>query len=238
MNTLRQNLPLVVTAAIFAALFGAAGYFYDGFFSARVATSLLADNAFLGIAAVGMTLVIFSGGIDLSIGAVVGFTSIFTATLVSGHGVPPAVAWLLALALGAALGAAMGALIHVFRLPPFLITLAGMFFARGMAFELNTESVGIAHPLYEKLSNFDLALGDRAAVSRRGADRLFDRAPPAFRPHVARAGRQRAVGVAHGPAGRRRENRCLRAQRFSRRARRDRRHALHGLGQSGDGCRP
>ncbi len=161
MKIIRRNLPLVVTAAIFAALFGAAGVCYDGFFSVRVATSLLADNAFLGIAAIGMTLVIFSGGIDLSIGAVVGFTSIFTATLVSGHGVPPAVAWLLALALGAALGAAMGTLIHVFKLPPFLITLAGMFFARGMAFALNTESVGITHPLYEKLSNFDFALGER-----------------------------------------------------------------------------
>ncbi|MCX6950601.1 MAG: sugar ABC transporter permease YjfF, partial [Verrucomicrobia bacterium] len=69
MNLLRQNRSLVVTAAIFCALFGAAAFFYPGFFSARVATSLLADNAFLGISAIGMTLVIFSGGIDLSVGA-------------------------------------------------------------------------------------------------------------------------------------------------------------------------
>lgn len=161
MNALRKNLPLVVTTAIFAVIFSAAGICYDGFFSARVATTLLSDNAFLGIAAVGMTLVIFSGGIDLSVGAVIGFTSIFTATLIAGRGVPPAVAWALALVLGTTLGATMGALIHVFQLPPFLVTLAGMFFARGMAFKLNTESVGIAHPLYEKLSNFDLALGDK-----------------------------------------------------------------------------
>jgi simple sugar transport system permease protein len=105
--------------------------------------------------------VIFSGGIDLSVGAVVGFTSIFTATLITSHGMPPAVAWVFALALGAALGATMGALVHVFQLPAFLVTLAGMFFARGMAFNLNTESVGIAHPFYEKLSNFDLALGEK-----------------------------------------------------------------------------
>jgi simple sugar transport system permease protein len=160
MKTLRQHLPLVVTTAIFAVIFGTAGFCYDGFFSARVVTTLLADNAFLGIAAVGMTLVIFAGGIDLSVGAVIGFTSIFTATLVTGHGLAPAVAWALALALGAALGAVMGGLIHVFKLPPFLITLAGMFFARGMAFELNTESVGIAHPLYDRLSNFDFAIGE------------------------------------------------------------------------------
>ena len=164
MRSLRQNLPLVVTTVIFAIIFGAAGLCYDGFFSARVATSLLADNAFLGIAAVGMTLVIFSGGIDLSVGAVIGFTSIFTATLIAGRGVPPALAWALALLIGTGLGATMGSLIQVFQLPPFLVTLAGMFFARGMAFRLNTESVGIAHPLYERLSNFELALGDKVHV--------------------------------------------------------------------------
>ena len=160
MNALRKNLSLVATAAIFGALFGAAGACYSGFFSARVVTSLLADTAVLGIAAVGMTLVIFSGGIDLSVGAVVGFTSIFTATLVTGHGVAPGVAWTFALLLGAGLGAVMGALIQWFRLPPFLITLAGMFLARGAGFWLNTESVGIQNPLYDRLANFDLALGD------------------------------------------------------------------------------
>ncbi len=154
-----RNLSLVVTAVIAVTLFGLASFFYEGFFSPRVAVNLLGDNAFLGIAAVGMTLVIFAGGIDLSVGAVVGFTSIFTATLVSGHGVHPALAWTLALILGAALGAGMGALIQVFRLPAFLITLAGMFLARGAGFWLNTESVAIAHPWYEALANFDLALG-------------------------------------------------------------------------------
>lgn len=155
-----RNLPLVATAVILLGLFGAAAGAYDGFLSARVIVNLFADNAFLGIAAVGMTLVIFSGGIDLSVGAVVGFTSIFTATLVAGRGVHPAVAWSLAITLGAGLGALMGLLIHFFRLPAFLITLAGMFLARGAGFWLNTESVGIQHPWYDGLANFDLALGD------------------------------------------------------------------------------
>jgi len=78
-----RQLPLLVTAAIFVALFLTAAHFYEGFFSARVFIDLLSENAFLGIAAVGMTLVIFSGGIDLSIGAVIGFTSIFMATLIT-----------------------------------------------------------------------------------------------------------------------------------------------------------
>ena len=157
---MKRHLPLLATGAILLALFAAAAFAYDGFFSARVIVNLFADNAFLGIAAVGMTLVIFSGGIDLSVGAVIGFTSIFTATLVTGRGLHPAAVWPMAIALGAALGAAMGTLIHVFRLPAFLITLAGMFLARGAGFWLNTESVGISHRWYDALANFDFALGE------------------------------------------------------------------------------
>ena len=66
----------------------------------------------------------------------------------------------MALGLGAALGAGMGTLIHVYRLPAFLITLAGMFLARGTGFWLNTESVGITHPWYDAISNYTLSLGE------------------------------------------------------------------------------
>jgi len=156
---LSRNLALVTTALIFVALFGTASRMYDGFFSSRVLISLLSDNAFLGITAVGTTLVIFAGGIDLSVGAVIGFTSIFTATLIEQHHVAPVLAWVFALAAGSALGAGMGALIHFYRLPAFLITLAGMFLARGAGFWINTESVGVGHPLYTKISGYELAIG-------------------------------------------------------------------------------
>lgn len=154
-----RNLPLLVTAGIFSLLFGAASVAYDGFFSLRTFTSLFTDNAFLGIAAVGMTLVIFSGGIDLSVGAVIGFASIFTATLMEQAKVPPFPAWMLVLVSGAVFGGGMGALIHFFRLPPFLITLAGLFLARGAAFWINTESVGIGHEVYNRLAAFEVPVG-------------------------------------------------------------------------------
>jgi len=57
------------------------------------------------------------------------------------------------------LGAFMGWLISAFRLPPFLITLAGMFLARGLGFWINTESVAIRHPMYEQISGFAITLG-------------------------------------------------------------------------------
>ena len=161
---LHRRLPLLATAAVLVGLYASGGLLYDGFLSGRVALNLLADNAALGLTAVGLTLVIFSGGIDLSVGAVVGFTSIFTATLVERHGVHPALTAAAALAVGGALGAGMGALIHWFRQPPFLITLAGMFLMRGGAYWISTESVGLTHPLYNRLAAYELPLGGRLGL--------------------------------------------------------------------------
>ncbi|HVS52931.1 MAG TPA: galactofuranose ABC transporter, permease protein YjfF [Opitutaceae bacterium] len=155
----QRHLTLVATAFVLAVLYTTAALLYPGFFSAGVLANLLTDNAALGIAAVGLTLVIFSGGIDLSVGAVVGFTSIFTATLVQQHGFHPATAAVLALLIGAALGATMGAIIHFFRQPPFLITLAGMFFMRGCAFWITTEQLPFDHPFFLKASAFAVPLG-------------------------------------------------------------------------------
>jgi ribose/xylose/arabinose/galactoside ABC-type transport system permease subunit len=157
---MKRHLPLIATAVVLLVLFGTASARYEGFFSGRAIVNLFIDNAALGIAAVGMTLVIFSGGIDLSVGAVLGFTSIFTATMTMGHGLHPALVWPLAIVAGALLGGAMGALIQVFDRPAFLITLAGMFLARGTGFWMNTDSVGITHPWYDAVTNFELTLGD------------------------------------------------------------------------------
>lgn len=151
--------PLAVTGFIFLALFATASGLYEGFFSTRLMVNLIADNAFLSIAAVGMTLVILAGGIDLSVGSVVGFSSILTATLIGSRGYSPALAWTIAIVIGVGFGASMGLLMQFFRLPAFLVTLAGMFFMRGAAFWLNTESVGIAHPWYDGLSAYELTLG-------------------------------------------------------------------------------
>jgi len=129
----RTQVPLLATTAVFALFYSGASIRYDGFFSWRVFVNLLHDNAFLGLAAIGMTFVVVSGGIDLSVGAMVGFTSIFIARLMA-HQVHPVAAILAALVIGTGFGAGMGALIRFAALPPFLVTLAGMFFLRGLGF--------------------------------------------------------------------------------------------------------
>ena len=165
MQSLRsfRHWSLAATILVFAALYGFAAWKYQGFFTLRVFVNLLGDNSFLAIAAVGMTFVILSGGIDLSVGAVMAFTTIFIATLV-GKGMHPAPAIAIALALGTILGGGMGWLIHRYELPPFLVTLGGMFFARGMAFVVSQKSVEIAHPFYAAIQEFGVPLGERVAL--------------------------------------------------------------------------
>jgi simple sugar transport system permease protein len=159
LTKIKRQLPLWTTGAILLLLYIVACAKYDGFFGGRVIANIFSDNAFLGIAALGMTLVIFTGGIDLSVGAIIGMTSILTATLIGSLGWPPALAWGCAVIAGTAIGLLMGTLIERFDLPPFLITLAGMFFARGLGFAINTESVPIQHDWYVSLSEVALTIG-------------------------------------------------------------------------------
>lgn len=159
--TLRQRLPQLVTAGIFLLLFVAAGWRYrdENFASVGNVANLFISNASLGLIAVGMTLVIFSGGIDLSVGAVAGFTNIFFAILVEKHGVNPLFALCAGLAIGTAFGAVMGAIVHFFKQPAFLVTLAGMFFARGCAYWISTDSIDIKNASFLKLADYAVKIG-------------------------------------------------------------------------------
>lgn len=158
-------IPLLATAFVLVGLYVAGCVSFDNFSSLRVLVNLVGDNAFLGVAAVGATFVILSGGIDLSVGSVVAVTSILIAVLLD-HGVQPLLAILISLLGGAAFGAFMGVLIRVFELPPFLVTLAGMFLVRGLGFKIHSQSLGITHPFFlERISEgWSISLNDRVSI--------------------------------------------------------------------------
>ncbi|XXT22481.1 sugar ABC transporter permease [Sorangium sp. So ce429] len=137
-----------MTAVLLVALYSGALVFYDSTRSLRFLVDLIKGNAAMGICAVGMTFVILSGGIDLSVGSVVALTTVLVGTLVAG-GYHPLLALGVSLAVSVAFGAMTGYLIHGFSLPPFLVTLAGMFFARGMAFVVSMQPIGIDHPTFD-----------------------------------------------------------------------------------------
>ncbi|MDI7863199.1 sugar ABC transporter permease YjfF [Rhizobiaceae bacterium n13] len=147
-----KYLPLIATSVIFVVAYALCTMQYPNMLSTRVVGNLLTDNAFLGIAAVGMTFVILSGGIDLSMGSVIAFTGVFLAVILQSTPIHPLFAFVLALAITTAFGALMGAIIHYLEMPPFIVTLAGMFLARGMAFVLSIDSIPVNHDFYGVLN--------------------------------------------------------------------------------------
>ena len=138
-----KYLPLAATVSLFVMMAALGSVLYDGFFSAQVFLNLLIDNAFLIVVAIGMTFVILSGGIDLSVGSVIALTTMVSASLVEKHGWNPAAVIPLVLLMGTAFGGVMGVLIERFRLQPFIVTLAGMFLARGLCYLISIDSISI-----------------------------------------------------------------------------------------------
>ncbi|MCV2369589.1 galactofuranose ABC transporter, permease protein YjfF [Roseateles oligotrophus] len=146
----------LVTVGLLLALFGLGGASYAGFASVQVLLNLLIDNAYLLVIAVGMSFVILSGGIDLSVGSVLALTTMLTGWLLQVAHWPPLLVLALVLLAGGLFGAAMGALIHYFKLQPFIVTLAGMFLARGLCFLVSINSITIDEPLFVGLSQTQL----------------------------------------------------------------------------------
>jgi simple sugar transport system permease protein len=142
-----KYIPLLATAVVLLAVFGSGSLLYPNFGTPRVLVNLLNDSAFVGVAAVGESFVILSGGIDLSVGSMVAFVGILIAKLLQA-GCDPFLAMGIAVGVGTVSGAVMGCLIYFFELPPFLVTLAGLFCLRGLGFVINPESIGIDHPFY------------------------------------------------------------------------------------------
>ncbi|WP_338553141.1 galactofuranose ABC transporter, permease protein YjfF [Paenibacillus sp. KS-LC4] len=185
----RQYIPIVVTAALLALMFAAGSFRYTGFFSLQVLLNLLIDNAFLIIVAVGMTFVIVSGGIDLSVGSVIALTTMISASLVQEQGWPPAVVIPLVLVLGAAFGWVMGAIIHYFKIQPFIVTLAGMFLARGLCYVISINTITIDHPFYTSMAQTKINLPGGFFISISVIIALVVVAAAIYLAHYTRFGR-------------------------------------------------
>jgi ribose/xylose/arabinose/galactoside ABC-type transport system permease subunit len=106
----------------------------DAFFTPDNLANVLRQNAFPAIIAAGMTFVILTGGIDLSVGSVVALSGVLCAdVLVKGWGIPAAVA--VGLGVGLLVGLVNGVVVTRVRVPPFVVTLATMLIVRGAAFK-------------------------------------------------------------------------------------------------------
>jgi simple sugar transport system permease protein len=184
-----RMLPLVATFVVFLLLYLIGLQRFPAFGTTRVVANFLTDKAFLGVTAIGMTFVILSRGIDLSVGSVVAFTGVFCALVIEQLGVHPLVAFVMVLVIGAVFGASMGVIIHYLKMPAFIVTLAGMFLARGAAFVLTEASVPITHPFYADIANIYIRFPDKGKVTFGAMIFLIVLAAAILLAHFTRFGR-------------------------------------------------
>ena len=117
-------------------------------------TNLVLQNSYIVIMALGMLLVIVAGHIDLSVGSVVGFIGALAAVLMVQYEMHFVPATLLCLAAGAAIGGMQGWFVAFFKVPSFIVTLAGMLVFKGLALALlQGQSVGPFPPSFQLLSS-------------------------------------------------------------------------------------
>ncbi|KQO03541.1 MULTISPECIES: galactofuranose ABC transporter, permease protein YjfF [unclassified Arthrobacter] len=156
--------PTLATVGLFLAMFAAGAVMYPGFLSGQVFLNLLVDNTFLIVLAVGMTFVILTGGIDLSVGSVVALSMMIAAALLQAGWNPIAVIALVLLT-GATFGLLMGLVIQVFEIQPFIVTLAGLFLARGLCYVISVDSITVTDPFFTAMAQARIPLGGRMFIS-------------------------------------------------------------------------
>lgn len=149
-------LMVLATIGIFLVIYiaGAVMYGDRGFTKLRTFMMLFVDNAYIGISAVGMTMVLLTGGIDLSVAAVASLTGMFIAYGTTVLNIHPVVCMLFAICVAVTLGLGMGAMVTYLKIPPFVATLTGMFLARGVCSLISRDSISIKNDLIDQLAGW------------------------------------------------------------------------------------
>ena len=155
-----KYIMVYATVIIFLIIYayGAIRYGSIGFTTLRAFVNFFTDNAYYGISAVGMTMVLITGGIDLSVASVASLTGMIIAYGYERMGISPVITMIVSILIGVGLGALMGAAIHYLNVPPFITTLTGNFLARGICSLISRESISINHPLIDALAGFKITL--------------------------------------------------------------------------------
>ncbi|MFI5938231.1 galactofuranose ABC transporter, permease protein YjfF [Actinoplanes sp. NPDC051494] len=160
----RRHVPVLATLALLITMYAVGVANYDGFSDLQVLLNVFVDNAFLLVVAAGMTFVILTGGIDLSVGAVVALTTTVAATLLHA-GWSSAIVLPLVLLIGPLLGFGMGSVIHFFKVEPFIATLAGMFLARGLSLLIDRNSIPITDGFWTTMAQQRIRFGEGVFIS-------------------------------------------------------------------------
>ena len=168
-NMTDTNLLLTITIVVFFVMYiGAIVFQGKGFLKPQTFFNILNANAALIILSCGMSLVMITGGIDISVGGVVALVSMSCAVYLDFGGGNVFVSMLLAVAIGLAFGIVQGFLVAYLDIQPFIVTLAGMFFARGMTTIVNTKPFNVANESFTALKETRVIVPGMGSVNKLG----------------------------------------------------------------------
>ena len=147
---------LLITIVLFFVMYIAGMVIFadKGFAKPQMFLNLFVSNAGLLVIACGLTIVMITGGIDISVGSVTALVCMVMADMMENKGANAYVAVLVALAIGIAFGVVQGFLVAYLDIQPFIVTLAGMFFGRGMTAIISTEMISIKNEVFLKWANY------------------------------------------------------------------------------------
>ena len=163
------SLLLIITVAVFFVMYiGAMVFLQKGFLKPQTFFNILNANAALIITACGMSLVMITGGIDISVGGVVALVSMCCAVYLDFMGGNVVVSIIIALAIGLAFGAVQGFLVAYLDIQPFIVSLAGMFFARGMTTIVHTAPFNVENEAFVALKGTRITVPGMGTVNKLG----------------------------------------------------------------------
>ena len=168
-NLTDTNLLLMITIVVFFVMYIAAMIFLKaGFLKPQTFFNILNANASLIIVSCGMSLVMITGGIDISVGGVVALVSMCCAVYLDFHNGSVFGAVLIALAIGLGFGIVQGFLVAYLDIQPFIVSLAGMFFARGMTTIVHTDPFNVQNKAFVALKDTRVIVPGMGSVNRIG----------------------------------------------------------------------
>ena len=168
-NLSDSNLLLVITIVVFVAMYVLAIAFLGaGFLKPQNFFNILNENASLIILSCGMSLVMITGGIDISVGQVTALVCMSCAVLLDKQNGNVVTSMCLAVAIGLAFGIVQGTLVAYLEIQPFIVSLAGLFFAKGMTTIVNANPFNVEHKEFVAMRSTRIEIPFMGSYNKKG----------------------------------------------------------------------
>lgn len=168
-NLSDTNLLLAITIAVFLLMYALAVVVLgSGFRKPQAFFNILNENAALIILSCGMSIVMITGGIDISVGTLTALVCMSCAVHLDYQGGTVGTAMLIALGIGVAFGLVQGYLVAYLEIQPFIVSLAGMFFAKGMTTIVNSTQFNVTNEAFQALKAIRVYVPGMGSINKRG----------------------------------------------------------------------